>query len=669
MQGASGITRKIMAEYKTPGVYIEEISTFPTSVVRVATAVPVFVGYTEIANAAVLNIPTKIKSLIDYEQLYGGEPTTVGRTLTVHLDAGHAVSSVDVGLTYYLYQSLRHFYANGGGDAYILSVGNYDGSPDKAELVAALALLEKVDEPTLVLVPDAYHFNAADLGLVQSSILAHCNKMQDRFGVFDVLDTGDADADALAYRGAVGTQNLKYGAAYYPALNTSIGPNGAIALSGFALKDSLDAPTTLATVAAPAQANDPTLLAWTKLQADKDSLANTKDAAHGNKSWATLLNDWTAAYAAAQAPIANDGAGRTVLINLTTTLAQMAWVIYAMKPAPYFTNAALDLARDNIVKAAGTLKGPVRSLFQLHLSYDAVTVTSLAAPTVTLGVMVVGDFASPSYALGTVTVPGTNPFTASGVDPATVAAAVTNSLAAYKSVYDALVSIYNGLVAVADAEIALLGDLTQTSKVVANIISSIRSTGYKLPPSGAIAGIYATVDANRGVWKAPANVGLTAVSSVAKLSDDQLDKLNVDATAGKSINAIRFFRGQGILVYGARTLAGNDNEWRYVPVRRLFIMVEESVKKASEPFVFEPNDANTWQRVKGMIENFLIGIWRDGALAGAVPKDAFFVKVGLGQTMTAQDILEGKMIIEIGMAAVRPAEFIILKFSHKLQVS
>jgi len=85
--------------------------------------------------------------------------------------------------------------------------------------------------------------------------------------------------------------------------------------------------------------------------------------------------------------------------------------------------------------------------------------------------------------------------------------------------------------------------------------------------------------------------------------------------------------------------------------------------------VFEPNDANTWLRVKTMIENFLLNIWKDGALAGAVPKDAFFVKVGINQTMTAQDILEGKLIIEIGMAAVRPAEFIILKFSHKLQES
>jgi phage tail sheath protein FI len=98
-------------------------------------------------------------------------------------------------------------------------------------------------------------------------------------------------------------------------------------------------------------------------------------------------------------------------------------------------------------------------------------------------------------------------------------------------------------------------------------------------------------------------------------------------------------------------------------------MVEESVKKSTYWAVFEPNDANTWIKVKSMIENYLIQKWREGALAGAKPEDAFFVKVGLGTTMTAQDILEGRMNVEIGMAAVRPAEFIILKFSHKMQES
>jgi phage tail sheath protein FI len=190
-----------------------------------------------------------------------------------------------------------------------------------------------------------------------------------------------------------------------------------------------------------------------------------------------------------------------------------------------------------------------------------------------------------------------------------------------------------------------------------------------LPPAAAVAGIYATVDRTRGVWKSPANESLNALRGLTVDIDNDLnDRMNVHDT-GKSINALRRFSGKGFLVWGARTLAGNDNEWRYVSVRRFFNMVEESVKKATEPFVFEPNDANTWSKVRAMIENFLIVQWRQRALAGAKPEDAFYVRVGLGTTMTAQDILEGIMNVEIGMAVVRPAEFIVLKFSHKMQVS
>ncbi len=203
-----------------------------------------------------------------------------------------------------------------------------------------------------------------------------------------------------------------------------------------------------------------------------------------------------------------------------------------------------------------------------------------------------------------------------------------------------------------------------------NIKKQLTELFVTLPSSSAIAGIYAATDSTRGVWKAPANVSInTVVEPVLKLNNANQDELNVDPTTGKSINAIRAFMGKGTLVWGARTLAGNDNEWRYVPVRRFFSVVEESVKKSTYWAVFEPNDANTWVKVRGMIENYLTQKWREGALAGATPKEAFFVKCGLGITMTAIDILEGRMNVEIGMAVVRPAEFIILKFSHKLQTS
>lgn len=187
-----------------------------------------------------------------------------------------------------------------------------------------------------------------------------------------------------------------------------------------------------------------------------------------------------------------------------------------------------------------------------------------------------------------------------------------------------------------------------------------------VPPSGAVAGAYAGTDRDRGVWKAPSNISLSSISEPTVVISDVLQSVLTDPSAGKYINAIRMFTGKGTVIWGARTLAGNDNEWRYVSVRRFFNMVEESCKKETEAFVFEPNDANTWVRVQAMIENFLTGLWRAGALQGNTPSNAFYVKVGLGKTMTALDVLEGRMIIEIGMAVIRPSEFVLLRFLHQM---
>ncbi|MEL6562606.1 MAG: phage tail sheath C-terminal domain-containing protein, partial [Bacteroidota bacterium] len=188
-----------------------------------------------------------------------------------------------------------------------------------------------------------------------------------------------------------------------------------------------------------------------------------------------------------------------------------------------------------------------------------------------------------------------------------------------------------------------------------------------MPPSACLAGIYAATDRAQGVWKAPANVSIQGLiqPSIAT-SDSMQNDLNIDATSGKSINVIRTFAGLGTKVWGARTLAGNDNEWRYISVRRLFLSVEESIKKAVSQFVFENNDARTWVKVSAMIKSYLNGIWQEGGLQGVTDKEAFFVNVGFGQTMSEVDILEGRMIVKVGLAAVRPAEFIVLEFSHYL---
>lgn len=221
----------------------------------------------------------------------------------------------------------------------------------------------------------------------------------------------------------------------------------------------------------------------------------------------------------------------------------------------------------------------------------------------------------------------------------------------------------------APALAATLAELKNTNNAAyfqaKNALNNIENL---LPVSSGVLGIYAQIDNSRGVWKAPANVNIDGVIRPEILvSNEQQEDLNVDVLAGKSINVIRKFEGRGpAIVWGARTLAGNDNEWRYISVRRFFNMAEESTKNATEQFVFEPNDRNTWVRVKSMIENYLTTQWKAGALNGTSTTQAFYVKVGLGETMTEFDLLEGRMIVEIGLAVVRPAEFIILKFMHKM---
>lgn len=212
--------------------------------------------------------------------------------------------------------------------------------------------------------------------------------------------------------------------------------------------------------------------------------------------------------------------------------------------------------------------------------------------------------------------------------------------------------------------------LIATSPTYTNLLNDIRAVLNILPPSSAMAGIYTMVDNNRGVWKSPANVSLNSVvKPTTNITHDEQEDLNVDAISGKSINAIRTFPGIGTLVWGGRTLDGNSLDWKYINVRRTMIMLEQSIKMALRSYVFEPNDANTWVSVRSMIINFLTEKWKQGALAGASPDDAFDVQVGLGATMTGLDILEGKMLVSVKLAIVRPAEFIVVTFEQQMQKS
>jgi hypothetical protein len=179
-----------------------------------------------------------------------------------------------------------------------------------------------------------------------------------------------------------------------------------------------------------------------------------------------------------------------------------------------------------------------------------------------------------------------------------------------------------------------------------------------LPPSGFVTGIYARSDIERGVHKAPANevvLGLTRFEA-------NINKARQEVLNPEGINALRFFEGRGNRVWGARTMS-SDPEWKYVNVRRLFIYVEHSIDRGTQWAVFEPNNARLWANIRETVENFLLVLWRDGALLGDKPEDAFFVRCDR-TTMTQNDLDNGRLICLIGIAPVRPAEFVIFRIGQ-----
>jgi hypothetical protein len=215
--------------------------------------------------------------------------------------------------------------------------------------------------------------------------------------------------------------------------------------------------------------------------------------------------------------------------------------------------------------------------------------------------------------------------------------------------------------------------LTQTLNTISPSFKTVMLAIVKklniMPPSSAMAGALSMVDNTRGVWKSPANLSLGSVlSPTVSLTNEDQEDLNV-TVSGKSINAIRSFVGQGTLVWGARTLNGNSQDWKYINVRRTMIFIEQSVKAAAKAYVYEPNTSGTWTLVRSMISSFLTSIWKQGGLAGLTPADAFEVEVGLGSTMTPNDILDGIMNVTVKVAITRPAEFIVITFQQKMQQS
>jgi phage tail sheath protein FI len=543
-----------MKPMKTPGVYIVEKNAFPNSVVQVATAIPAFVGYTEVALNGKKSLalkPWRISSLAEYHQFFGGgcdpmfdivardgDPVGADFDLTpaskdkldpmvtpsvsvmVAGDNGKPTARywdlVQTNEAFALYSAIRLFFQNGGGTCYVVSVGSYDNDITDEALLKGIDTLLKETEPTMVVVPETTRLTRGASQKVQQKMLQHCGlQMRNRFAILDIFSgyRDIAGGDPVgAFRNDIGINQLDFGAAYYPWVNTSI-------------------------------------------YADRDfTLENISP-----NSRATLIEIL-----------------KTELDPKGEAPARLAGIFAEIDLMGSGARAAAQAAEDAKPEAERA-----------------------GVPTV--------------------------------------------------------------------------ADLDKTMRSVAPVykemMAEITDRMNCMPPGAAMAGIFTMVDNTRGVWKAPANVSLNAViSPTVNISHDDQEDLNV-TPQGKSINAIRPFVGEGTLVWGARTLDGNSLDWRYVSVRRTMIMLEESIRLAAKAYVFEPNTANTWVTMQSMIENFLYGIWKQGGLAGSVPGDAYSVHVGLGNTMTPVDILEGILRITVLVAVTRPAEFIEITFQQQMQKS
>ncbi|MBB5710805.1 phage tail sheath family protein [Sphingomonas xinjiangensis] len=590
-------------QYKTPGVYIQEPDSFPPSIVGVETAVPCFIGYTEFAvdtdKRDLLLTPKRIESMAEYVQCFGrgsaqkyflaatadadndGQPDDrpddrLNRNWgLVSLDGRTSYTLVQQGRTALnLYNSMRLFYANGGGPCWVISVGGYvrDGqptTPDPQDFLDGLAVGESFVGPTMVAIPDAMQLaNQADFNTVTAQMLRSCAKTGDRMALLDVWGANtmtprdDWKPAVEAFRTGVRQvpqEMWRFGAAYFPPLATSVVPTSEIDISNFAVDD-----------------------------------ANAPNRAVLQQA---LYNVLTLTYPAPppKAP-AGDDAG---------------------KPDGTETKAT-DTGSTKPADTGGGAPGST-ALSPARLSDKGVTVLN-------------------SYvnAIGTSVDVLPAPATQGGV-----AAGITHK--------------------------QLTAALTATVPGFQNLLTAIAATQGVLPTSGAMAGVWASNDATRGVWNAPANTGIaTLVMPKLPVAGDQQDDLNVPVQ-GLAVNAIHTFQGRGSLIWGARTLDSQSNDWRYIQVRRTMIYVEQSVKQALDAMVFRPNTAQTWVTVTSMIESFLHGLWASGGLMGNAPAQAYNVVCGLGSTMTPDDVLNGVMRVQITLQMVRPAEFILLTFKQQMQ--
>jgi phage tail sheath protein FI len=670
----------------TPGVYIEEKSAFPNSAVPVATAVPAFIGYTKKATRDkkdLTNHPTRISSFGEYLLYFGGGPDT-RYDLAASADKQRIYElATKTGTRFLLYYSIKLFFANGGSDCYIVSIGDYrkpptltdfnDEKPDTNGDIQQKGILTllKEPEPTMLVIPDAVLLGADDCAALQQLMLAHCQKMASRVSILDVfMDENaktkpDTRSIVLDFRNKIGTNNLMWGAAYYPWVRTNITGADAVSYNNVdkeswddliklvsdevdeSIKEGLDKKRGESIKSevkriqtARIEAANGRVLAATKAKAAADAQkvitgkavtdAGTAAAAGADKAKLAIIASAVKADAEAATAVAVATAveaAATAVFNAATLKAKWDAAATDAKEA---AKGLFDAENAKVTKLAKDAEDAEKLIDDKKVLLEAADTDPKKAAAQT------------------------------EVDKAVVAAAAAAAAAKVPAEAETAADA---------AEVTLNQTLLAISPLYKSIMATLREKLNLLPPSAGLAGIYSMVDNQIGVFQSPANVSIGSVIQPAvNMTNDEQEDLNVPLN-GKAVNAIRTFAGKGVLIWGARTLDGNSQDWRYVSVRRTVIFIEQSIKYATEPYVFAPNVSSTWTNIKAMITNFLTNVWQSGALAGAVPADAFSVDVGLGATMTPVDILDGIMRITVKIAVTRPAEFIVITFQQKMQQS
>ena len=611
-----------MGSMKTPGVYIIEKNAFPNSVVEAPTAIPAFIGYTERAvngNDDLTNVPWKISSMTEYIQYFGGGPD-----LKFEVDIKDGSLCIEGKNSYTLYYNMMLFFANGGGACYIVSVGSYKDALKKDSMITGLGKLTLEQEITLVAIPEAVNLSSSEeFKDIQQQMLSHCgNTMKNRFALLDIYPKANEktkiEDQVNFFCDNIGSSFLSYGAAYFPWLNTSIVGERDLKGDMFTWTDNAYIHRTQLD-AGFAEIVESLFVEEFEIKENVVKNGHTfklEEVVEGD-IYADSDTEKTKVIGRIESikDIKEDGNEEVIKKNV-----KVVWL---------FSSFIEELEiKEDVVKNGHTFK------------LEEVVEGDIYADSDTEKTKVIGRIES----IKDIKEDGNEEVIKKNVKVVWLFPNNVDKQALHQALYN-------------------------VSSVYKQAIKGVLKNLNLFPPSAAMAGIYTMVDNSRGVWKAPANVTLNYVgSTVEDIDDEQQADLNTP-THGKAVNVIRLFRGEGVKVWGARTLDGNSLDWRYVNVRRTLLFLEESIKNAARAYVFEPNDAGTWINMKCMIDSFLRSVWKRGGLAGATPEDAFEVHIGLGDTMTAEDILDGIMRITVLVAVTHPAEFIEITFQQQAQKS